>query len=425
MALTWLQLKTKFNTFIGNDIVLRGDKHNEIMTDVIDSLDTKASKTTTVNGQPLSANVVINANNLGLGNVDNTSDINKPISTAQQTLFNLKADLVGGKVPSSQLPSFVDDVIEVANYAALPGTGETGKIYITLDTNLTYRWSGSVYTEISASLALGETSGSAYRGDRGKIAYDHSQNKSTDVDADMASTTKWASVKATYDWAMGLFEKLSNKASNFTVIDDVKYPTTKAVFNFIPCIYMDIAPTVNDDDTKGFISGLSRAIVKADKLQYICRSNAAGAAVWEIDSSQLVPFKITANQAHFYAGLDLFITECPQPPLGYAWVSSDLAFKYSGATVGYNGEPQIDVMAYGADKHQFSDESFIWGTLGNFAGFFKRLDISGVANNITVLPWDGVPGSNIGALVLSFGGAPSTVGDGILTVYGKARLIKL
>jgi len=81
----------------------------------------------------------------------------------------------GGLVPSSQLPSYVDDVIEAANFAALPGTGETGKIYVTLDNNLTFRWSGSAYVEISASLALGETSSTAYRGDRGKTAFDHSQ----------------------------------------------------------------------------------------------------------------------------------------------------------------------------------------------------------------------------------------------------------
>jgi hypothetical protein len=80
-----------------------------------------------------------------------------------------------GKVPSAQLPSFVDDVEEYANLAAFPVTGESGKIYIAIDTNLTYRWGGSTYVEISPSLALGETSSSAYRGDRGKIAYDHSQ----------------------------------------------------------------------------------------------------------------------------------------------------------------------------------------------------------------------------------------------------------
>ena len=53
-------------------------------------------------------------------------------------------------VPSSVLPSYVDDVIEVANFAALPVTGESGKIYITLDTNKQYRWSGSVYVQITS-----------------------------------------------------------------------------------------------------------------------------------------------------------------------------------------------------------------------------------------------------------------------------------
>ena len=86
-----------------------------------------------------------------------------------------KADLVGGKIPTSQLPAYVDDVLEYANLAAFPVTGEAGKIYVALDTNLTYRWSGSAYVEISKSLALGETSSTAYRGDRGKTAYDHSQ----------------------------------------------------------------------------------------------------------------------------------------------------------------------------------------------------------------------------------------------------------
>ena len=79
------------------------------------------------------------------------------------------------KISSTYLPSYVDDILEYDNLAGFPVTGETGKIYVAKDTNLTYRWSGSAYTEISQSLALGETSSSAYRGDRGKIAYDHSQ----------------------------------------------------------------------------------------------------------------------------------------------------------------------------------------------------------------------------------------------------------
>ena len=77
-----------------------------------------------------------------------------------------------GLVPSSQLPSYVDDVIEVSTFSALPDIGESGKIYITQDTNLTYRWSGTAYVEISQSLALGETSSTAYAGDKGKATTD-------------------------------------------------------------------------------------------------------------------------------------------------------------------------------------------------------------------------------------------------------------
>ena len=83
-----------------------------------------------------------------------------------------KADLVDGVIPASQLPSFVDDVLEYANAASFPTKGETGKIYVALDTNLTYRWGGSKYVEISKSLALGETAETAYAGDKGKAAAD-------------------------------------------------------------------------------------------------------------------------------------------------------------------------------------------------------------------------------------------------------------
>lgn len=149
--------------------------------------------------------------NIGLGNVDNTSDANKPVSTAQQAALNLKEDKANlkalaykdsltksdvglgnvtndaqvkrsemgvangvatldssGKVPSSQLPSYVDDVLEYDNLAAFPATGEEGKIYLAKDTNKSYRWGGTEYTEISKSLALGETSSTAYAGNKGK-----------------------------------------------------------------------------------------------------------------------------------------------------------------------------------------------------------------------------------------------------------------
>lgn len=121
------------------------------------------------------------------------------------SIFALKADLVDGKVPSSQLPSFVDDVLEFAAQSNFPAAGEAGKIYVAQDTNKTYRWGGSAYVEISASLALGETSATAYRGDHGKIAYDHSQNATVHVTA--AQKTAW-DAKSNFS---GSYNDLSDK----------------------------------------------------------------------------------------------------------------------------------------------------------------------------------------------------------------------
>ena len=97
-----------------------------------------------------------------------------------------------GLVPSSQLPSYVDDVIEAANFAALPAEGEGGKIYVTLDDNKTYRWSGSAYVEISASIALGETAGTAYEGSKGKALKDAYDTHAADTDIHITANERIA-----------------------------------------------------------------------------------------------------------------------------------------------------------------------------------------------------------------------------------------
>ena len=94
-----------------------------------------------------------------------------------------------GKVPSSQLPSYVDDVLEFASQAAFPAEGEGGKIYVALDTNKTYRWSGSAYVEIAAGLALGETQGTAYEGSKGKQNADDIADLKTDKADKVSSAT--------------------------------------------------------------------------------------------------------------------------------------------------------------------------------------------------------------------------------------------
>lgn len=91
-----------------------------------------------------------------------------------------------GHVPSTQLPSYVDSVTE--GYVSEDRTkfyedsaktkeikGESGKIYLDVGTLRTYRWGGTLFAEISESLALGENVNTAFPGDKGKVAYDHSQ----------------------------------------------------------------------------------------------------------------------------------------------------------------------------------------------------------------------------------------------------------
>jgi len=79
-----------------------------------------------------------------------------------------KADVVNGKIPSSQLPDGYDDIQEYVTREAFPPTGVEGIIYVALDTNITWRWSGSTYSIMNANLALGETSSTAYPGNKGK-----------------------------------------------------------------------------------------------------------------------------------------------------------------------------------------------------------------------------------------------------------------
>lgn len=91
----------------------------------------------------------------------------------------------GGKVPANQLPSFVDDVVEVANISAAPETGESGKIYVALDTGKCYRWSGTMYVEISSSDVVTASENNGYikvNGSDVKV-FTHSQSDWNETDA--------------------------------------------------------------------------------------------------------------------------------------------------------------------------------------------------------------------------------------------------
>lgn len=166
------ELKSLRNLSLASDIIISTNDFNYIVEIIASKSEGNAVKS--VNGEI--GDVVLDAVDVGAPTL---TYVNEQLDTKAKSIevtqaLSTKADLVGGVIPANQLPSFVDDVLEYADLGSFPVVGEASKIYIALDTNKTYRWGGSSYVEIGGGVALGETALTAYRGDRGKIAYDHS-----------------------------------------------------------------------------------------------------------------------------------------------------------------------------------------------------------------------------------------------------------
>ena len=158
------------------DSAMSATSTNPVQNKVVKAeLDGKVPTTRKVNGKALSSDITLSA-----------GDVSAIAASAKGAANGVASLDANGKVPSAQLPSYVDDVLE--GYVAedlkkfykdsaksSEYTGETGKIYVDMTNNKTYRWSGSTYVVISETLALGTTSATAFPGDKGQVAYNHSQ----------------------------------------------------------------------------------------------------------------------------------------------------------------------------------------------------------------------------------------------------------
>ena len=177
--------KTESSTTNGN-IKINGTETTVYTHPTATATDAAAVKV----GKDSSGHVVLGdaltKSDVGLGNVTNDSQVKRSEMGVASGVATLDTN---GKVPSSQLPSYVDDVLEYSALSAFPATGESGKIYIAQDTNKTYRWGGTAYVVISETLALGETSSTAYYGDKGKTAYEHSQATHARTDANNSTVS--------------------------------------------------------------------------------------------------------------------------------------------------------------------------------------------------------------------------------------------
>lgn len=180
------------------DAALSSSSTNPLQNKAVNTaLAGKVPTTRKVNNKALSADISLTAADVAA------------IPAAQKGAASGVAELdASGKVPAAQLPSYVDDVIEgylsggklykeAAHTTEI--AGESGKIYVDLATNKTYRWSGSAFAEISASLALGNTSTTAGRGDWTKAAYDHSQAAHAPANAEQNVQSDWSATDSTSD----------------------------------------------------------------------------------------------------------------------------------------------------------------------------------------------------------------------------------
>ena len=197
-----------------------------------------------------------------IGTLSNQTDL--------MSFLALKADLVDGKVPSSQLPSYVDDVIEVANFAALPVTGETGKIYITLDTGFLYRWSGSIYIRISNEAASW-----------GTIVGTLSNQTDLQTALNAKEPTITAGTTSQYFRGDKTFQTLNKAAVGLSNVDntsDLNKPISTATQTALDAKFDD--PT---GDTTQYIDGTGAlqtfpVLASADKLILVVR-NTSGATI--------------------------------------------------------------------------------------------------------------------------------------------------
>lgn len=208
----------------------------------------KVDTSTTVNGHALTSNITVTKSDIGLGSVTNDAQVKRSEMGVASGVATLDTT---GKVPSSQLPSYVDDVIE-AYYKAADGkfyttlsegtysnviTGETGKIYVDLSTSRTYRWGGSAYAEIKASPGTLDdiTDGTTYvrmtASERNKLAgIATGANVGTITGITMNGVSKGTSGVVDLGTVITAHQDISGKADKSATVSTVTYDTTNKKF---------------------------------------------------------------------------------------------------------------------------------------------------------------------------------------------------
>ena len=199
-----------------------------------------------------------------------------------------------GRVPASQLPSYVDDVEEYSGLSSFPKEGEAGKIYVAMDSNLTYRWSGTTYVEISPSIALGETSTTAYPGDKGKqlaTALQSEISRATTAESDIRSTITAEQNRAqnSEQELNGLIEKNANDITKVSkALDDAASEITAS-------LEVEKQSRIDADNAETAARQSEDNIIKTDLNAEVSRAKAAEQAETTARSSADDAIKTSLN----------------------------------------------------------------------------------------------------------------------------------
>lgn len=240
---------------------------------------------------------------------DNLNNFSNNYNTEKVDFVKLDTN---GKVPSSQLPSYVDDVIEAYLFEAKMYrdeahtnliVAESGKIYIDLPTNKQYRWGGSQYVIISESLALGETAGSAYDGAKGKQTTDNVNsimNGSFTVPFANKSTTQNTNDNSTNIATTEFVNNALNRVNTYTLWSGIQSVSTDTVA--IPLESpLSVGDVIDIDIGLGYTRSVKRVVVNNNMdgylTEYANQNISSENELWEITNS--IYFKIVDNAINF------------------------------------------------------------------------------------------------------------------------------
>lgn len=209
----------------------------------VDTTGNAATATTALHAD--AADKLVTARNINGVAFDGTADITINAVDSTDRIPVVAMGIAGGvatlnglgQVPSSQLPSYVDDVVEAADFESLPEVGEGGKIYVTVDNSFIYRWTGTQYIQIpggvqlaDAALKLNTARNISLDGDvTGTVSFDGTQNVTITASLDLLGTEGEQAPVVTTDANGRVLSSRALEAADIPMLNHTKVTSSASV----------------------------------------------------------------------------------------------------------------------------------------------------------------------------------------------------